>query len=233
MNELSWLQKHERLLLGTFVLVVILWLGNKYLNRSADEANFKSAQAQLIVEQQKAANDAQAKQTASLVQQYQGLAANLAAENAALARGIASRNTATKSQQAADASMGMPELAARWQTVAALKPGDVAVSGSSITVTQLGAVATVSQLEETNSCTANLQDEQSIEAHDQLQLSKLSEVNAGLNQQIGGLNKQIEAADNACKLQVNAVKADARKSKRNWALTMLSVGIALGKILLK
>lgn len=64
--DLTWLQKHERLLLIFLAIVVVLWLGNKYENLVSDENVGKNAVAQEQLKQQIQTNKEQAAQYATL-----------------------------------------------------------------------------------------------------------------------------------------------------------------------
>ena len=78
---IPFLKEHERLLLGIFVLAVVVFLGNKWLNDSAARDSVKVALAQKDLDDQKLRNADLDKQTQSQAQMYQQVLATVTAQN--------------------------------------------------------------------------------------------------------------------------------------------------------
>lgn len=225
---LTWLQKHERIIIVFLVLVVGGWLGNHWLNNRAEVADQKVVAAQQVLDTQKAANAQLALEVQQTASQYQAMVNSLTQQNAQLSSAMQSRTVVLQQQQVADKTLPLPDLGKRWSDLAGLNAGDVTASTSGITVTDAGARATVGKLEEVPILTANLADETTVADNRQAELDKSNDLIGGLNQQVTGLNTQIADGQKVCDTKLNASKADANKAKKNWLLRGLGVGVAIG-----
>lgn len=226
-KDLTWLQKHERLIALFLLLVASVWIGNKLIDRSADKDRVQAALALQQLEQQKTANAQQAQQNAATTAQYQAMVETLTRQNAALASAISARNTALAQQQQANQTMPLPDLANRWKTLIGAKDGDLTATPAGIAADDAAARTTVNQLEQVPVLTQNLVDETKVADNKQAELDKANTLIGGLNTQVSGLNAQVKDQDVACKAEIASVKADARKSKRNWFLRGMAVGGAI------
>lgn len=215
-SDLTWLQRHERLIICTLVLVAVVLLGQHWLNNSAanDKQVANTAAAQLA--DQKTANTQIAQQVQALATEYQAVVDTVSRQNAALASAVASRNSGLVAQQSQDKTLPLDGVAARWRTLASLDTTDVQPTASGIAVTDNGARQTVSQLEQVPVLVQNLHDEQEVSDNRQSQLVSANDVIGGLNTQVSGLQATVKAQDVACKTEIASVKADARKSKWRW-----------------
>lgn len=227
--ELTWLQKHTQLII-VFLVILFGALGiNKWIDSDAKKAD---AQAQIALQQlnaEKAKDDQAAAQTEQLAAQYQQLVVTVTQENAALEAAIEQRNSGLQKQQSADQSMTQPELATRWGTLVAAKPGDIkAVTDGNLEVTETVALDTVEQLEQVPVLTLNLANETSVATADQQEVTKANALNGALTTQVGDLQTTITQDDAACKAQVAAVKADETKSKAKWFKFGFVVGFISG-----
>lgn len=218
----TWLQKHERLILVVLFLVGAVFLTNHLLNNwSAKD----QAQAQAAVQQlndQKANNAQTAAQIKALSDQYQATIAQLAQQNAQLAAAVSNRTIVLQQQQATDKTLPMPELGNRWAKLAGVDPADMTASTAGITVTPNGALATTVALEKLPVLEQNLADETSIAKNTSEQLDVSKNLISGLGTQVTGLQTEIKDQDVACKAQITAVKAEARKGK--WKAFWYGVG---------
>jgi hypothetical protein len=225
----SWLQRHERLIIVALVLLAGGWLINHWLNDSAAKDSAQSAVAMQQVESQKSANVQLAAAVTQSTQQYQALVTTLTQQNMALEQSIATRNTGLKTQQVADKSLPLPQIASRWKTLVTLEPNDlVPDSVGGISITDAGARATVGQLEQIPVLQSNLVSVQSVSDNRQLQLDSSSTLAASQTLEIAGLKSLNSDQDLACKKQVSSLKAASRKSKLNWFLRGLGVGAGVG-----
>lgn len=224
--ELTWLQKHERLLLGTLVLVVALWLGNKYINHAASVADAKSAavQQQLVLDKQQldALQATYAQDRTTLLSQIQ----QLVTANGALTKSVTDSEAALARAKAAVPAMNPTQLSQTWQQEIQLPNVAPAPNGSYV-VGQAEAVATVQKLETADALASQKKDLQQEVANDQKRIEDLNKLNGEQAGLVLQSSKQLVDADKACTLKVDAVKADARKSKRNWFIGGLSTGLAI------
>lgn len=223
----SWMQKHERIVIVSLVLAAGSWFGNHWIDARADHDNAAAAAAAQQLNDQKAKDAQLAAQVTQLNTQYQGIVAQLSAQNAALASAMQNRTVVLQQQQATDRTLPLPDLGNRWTALAGLAPGDLTASPTGITVTDTGARQTVETLEQVPVLTANLKDETTIADNRQTELTKANTLISGLNNQVDGLHTTISDEEKSCKAQVTAVKAEARKDKKNWFLRGLAIGAGI------
>ena len=215
--ELTWLQKHERLIIIVLVLLFCGWSINKWIDSNAKKAD---AQAQVAMQQladQKAKDAEEATQVAQMTAQYQQLVVIVSQENAQLALAIQQRNAGLKQQQTADHSMTPPQLATRWAGLVSANSADItATATGGFAVTDTVALNTVDQLEQVPVLQMDLANETTIAASTQQEVDKANALNSALVTQVGDLQTTITKDDAACKAQIASVKADETKSKVKW-----------------
>jgi multidrug efflux pump subunit AcrA (membrane-fusion protein) len=231
-NDLSWLQRHERIVIAVFILATVLLIGNKWINYSAQNAHDAATVAVQQLDEQKKANTQLAQQVAQQQLQYQQLTASVAQQNAEIMAAISARNADLNKQQTKDKTLALPDLAKRWQGLAGLNDRDLTWNDTpclacpAFGITEEGARQTVIQLEQIPVLQSNLKDTQQTAQNDQTQLTKANELIAGFNTQVSGLNAQLKAADFACRKEKDDLKDNERKSKRNWFISGLASGAA-------
>ena len=218
-KPLSWLQKHERIVIVFLVLLAATWIGNRWIDAKAAATSQAAAVAAQQLKEQEAKDAAITAQVAQLSSQYQALVTQVTAQNAQLAASMANRTVVLQQQQAADKTMPLPDLGARWATLAGVDRSELSANTTGITVTDTAARATVDKLEQVPVLTQNLKDETTVATNTQQELASANGVIAGQNQQIAGLQLTITDDDKACKAQVAAEKAEANKSKRKWFIS--------------
>lgn len=224
----SWIKTHERfllILLGLLVAGFLIW---KYLDHSAAVSDKKSLQADAVLQQQTTVNAQLAIQVKNQEDVLTQLVVQVSQENAQLLQAMQNRTQTTVVQVAKDATLPIPALASRWENLASLQPTDITATASGLSISDAGSRATVSALEQLPTLTANLQDSNTIIANKDSQISSMTEFQSTLQDQVSGLNTQIGDADKACKAQVSAISANARKSKMKWFLTGIGIGIGGG-----
>jgi Tfp pilus assembly protein FimV len=222
--SLSWLKVHERLIIVILVLAVSGWLGNHWLNNRAEVADQKVVAAQQALDAQKTANTQLAAQVQQTTAQYQAMVNSLTQQNSQLTSAMQSRTVVLQQQQTVDKTLPLPDLGTRWSTLANLQPGDLTATTSGVNLTDAGARATVSTLEQVPALTSNLADETKVADNRQAEVNEANVLVDGLNQQVTGLNLQITDGDKTCNTKLAAVKADAAKAKKNWFLRGLGIG---------
>lgn len=214
--DLSWLQRHERLVLAV-IAGVILWFSWGKINDmiiNHDHANLEQAKVAAAVQQEK--NDAVAKQMVKHDADMQALVTKVEARDAQLTQLQAQLVTALSKQQAADRTMAPTELATRWlQLVPEADPLTLDSQGG-LRVSTEGARATVIELEKAPVLTKQLEakSEQLDNAQKLLQAGNQQIIDRdGL---ITGLRTQAVLDAKVCTDQIAVVKAEARKAKRRW-----------------
>lgn len=221
---ITFIKAHERLVLGLAILALVLYLGNKYINASADQAIARAAAAQQALDTIKQQNADLQKKVDEQSAQYAELLAQLTKQNQSLLASIQSRREAVQQQQTVDASLPLPQLASRWIDLAKLKLDAIKSTENGLQITPEGAVTTVQALELVPVLQQNLADTEKIVANKDQQISGLNGLVETLNAQVSGLNAQLKAADVAHKTEIDSLKAQQRKKSRNWFLRGLVVG---------
>jgi hypothetical protein len=212
----TWLQKHERLIIAISLLGVVLFLGQKFLDRRAEIADLKATQAQQQLQQQISHDKDLAAATTTQQQQYAQLLSTLSAQNAQLATAMSARQVVTQQAQAVDKTLPLPELATHWVGMLNLQPNDIQNTSAGLTVSDNGARTTVQQLELIPQLQQDYKDEQQVAANKDTQIASLGTSVNGLNTLVAGLNTQLTYQTKACTAEVNKVKKDAARSKAKW-----------------
>ena len=219
----TWIQKHERLLIVLVLAGVLVFLGNKYLNSAADKADARNQAAQATLAAQKEANDKLAIQVQQDAAQYQVMLGQLNTQNAKLVTQIAVLSQSLAARQKQDATLTLPELALRHQALLGVSTG-VSSTENGFVVSPPVETQTVQELESLPVIKQQLVDETSLADNKSKALDGSQALVVDLNKQVTGLQSQAVDSDKACKAQVDALKKDARKSKRNWFLRGAAVG---------
>lgn len=224
----TWLQKHERLMIVLIISLVLVFLGNKYLDRDAakKDAQFQALAAQVVQDKDlfvQAQNQAQTD-----IKQYQAMVDNLTKQNQTLSLTNQQLNGILSNNQIKDKTAPLPEVATRMAQLSGVQNTDViALPDGTIDLTTNGAHAIVNQLEEVPVLTEQLTNETKIVANDQTLINQQDKVNTDLNGQITDLKKQNTDLVSANKAEIASVKADARKSKRNWFIRGMITGAGI------
>jgi len=224
-SELTWLQKHERLIVVVLVLALGGWFGNKWLNQSAE-----NAKATLAVQQ--AASAAAASQADLAAKTYQAAIEAMSKANVALATAQTARNTAlvkTQTQTATQAVNQPNEFVKTWQSLIPGTMGGNIVqqpidlpdgTHSQRFAVDLGpAIETVNTLESVPVLKADLADETALAANTQTALNSCQTLVEKQKTEIAEDKKTNDA-------EIASLKASARKSKRNWFIAGFVSGIA-------
>ena len=215
-QDLTWLQKHERLCLAVIAGLVLWFSIGKIDTLIANHDKAKLSQAQTVADKQEQINYNLAQQYAQELAQYKTLAAQVTAQNAQLEQANLTLATALTKQQKVDASLPPSELVNRWSTlVPQAKP---TVTPTGVALDTPSAVATVQALEELPVLrTQNENERTQIENAEKLVAAEGVQVTT-LNAQVDGLRLQLTDDAKVCKDQVATVKAEARKKTRRWFL---------------
>jgi len=210
---LSWLQRHERLIIVALVLLAGGWGYSRYADSSAAKAEARATVAEQTLAAQKAQDAQNQAQIVQLTQQYQQLTQVLATQNASLAASIASRRQAQAVQVTRDAHLAPSALATRLESMGNAPVGSVTVTPTGLALTEQAAVTVTETLEAVPVLQADLKDTQAVLQTSEATVAKANDLIAEQAKQITGLNLAAKDADAVCKAQIAAVKAEARKGK--------------------
>lgn len=224
-TALSWLQKHERIIITALVLTAGSWFGDHWLNTTAARDKQQAAIQSQQLDEQKTKDTALAQQVTTLASQYQTVVTQLTQENAQLVTQVKDRVVVLHDQQQTDQSLPLPDLGNRWAQLAQIAPADISASTAGIAVTPTGARDTVSQLEQIPVLQANLKDTQTIADNKQDELTKANALVGSQTAQIAGLNTTITDEETSCKAQIKAVNSKARSK---WFKVGLVGGFVVG-----
>lgn len=228
----DYVKHHERLVL-VLVAAAVLWgLSGKIQDviiRHDQRAYDNAAAAR---QAQADANVAAANQSAQSAAEYRQIAQQTQQENRRLEASILALAASLQQQQAADAKLPPPALAARIETLASLPAGTVTPApGATFSVTQDGAVKVAQKLEEIPALQGTLSATQNEKANTEKALGAAVKHSGDLDAQILGLQSEIKKADTECKAEVKLVKAQAAKGKRKWFVVGYVAGLATRGIL--
>lgn len=215
-SELTWIQKHERILIVLLVLLAGAWGYNRYVNYAAGKDHTTASVAAQQLQDQKDFNKQNNTNSQQAATVYQQTITALTQQNAQLAAAISARNKTLTDQQGKNNTAPLQDVAKRWSMLTGIADTDITASASGVTVTDAGARVTVNTLENVPVLQANLKDTQTSCRNTQTELDKANNVIGTLNTQVTGLNTQILEQDNTCKKQLAQAASDARKGKLKW-----------------
>jgi hypothetical protein len=217
-TELSWLQRHERIIIAAFVLALGIWGFNKWVDVSARNADAaasvaKTAQVQADA-QQKQYQDFIAKQTAL----YEQDRAASDAKILTLMNTIANRDNKAAGKIAGVTNPNntpiqvITDLNEAYQGKLNLDPTPITSDGrlvfSPFTVEQFTATKIQS-----DTCSADLTDMKTSLTTSESETASAQVMVADLQGQVKQDDVTLKAHDDAAAAEVKKVKADARKSK--------------------
>ncbi len=225
----TFLKTHERLLLIIAGLIVLLYLGHLYINRSADTADTKAKTAQVVAQQQATVDSQLADQVKQVTQQYSVLVTQLSAQNQQLSQSIAQRAQTVVVQQAKDATLSPADTAAKLAVQTGTKPTDVTARGDDVTLDSAASHAAVQKMDELAVAHQDLADYETLLDNSKTQIAALTTITTTQSDQIAGLQAEIKDDQKACSAQIADVRAQALKSKWHYFLT--GIGIGAGGVL--
>lgn len=228
-----FLKAHERLII-VLSIVAALWVAyGKYADILSLRANqkYQTDKAALVLQQQ--ATAAVQKQVAADEAQYADLVQKFEKQNSQLETLILQRDAAAKQQQTVDKSLDVTQSAARLTTQTGAQAGEVTAYGNTVVLDLPVTHTIVADLDKLMDVQADLTDTKT-ELTNQIQLTQASQTNVIGEQKVNaGLTTELIDETKACNAQVSAVKASARKSKRNWFLRGLAIGGSIAIYVLK
>jgi prophage DNA circulation protein len=231
-KDKSWILAHERILIIFAVMLFAAFLGNKWINHSAEVASEKAIAAQQILQEQVNVNANIAVQLKDEVKAYKETLATLTAQNAVLVQSINQRQVAVQKQQKVDQNLALPDLGKRLGDLAGIKTPEVKPTDTGLEITKAGSVAITQLLETLPQLQQDVKALQQEVGNKDIQIASLNNLVNSLNTQVEGLKKELVDKDKACTAQINEVKAKARKSKIRYFLTGLGIGAGIATYLL-
>lgn len=216
-SYLKLLRAHERLIVIAMILTVGYFGWNKWLDKSAMDAQTKAAVAQQIAQVQR---DADAKIASAVTQQtalFNQAEARYEQEIASLVNAVASRDAAstkqvTRVQQSNTAEQAVADLN---QAYGVTLPSPLSVEQvTSIPLSDLQAFSTAAI--ERDTAVADLHDTKTQLDATKTQLDSAVSLNGSLQGQVTGLKNEITLDNTAAKKELDSCKASARKGKMTW-----------------
>ena len=212
-NDLSWIQKHERVVIVALVLLVGGFLGNKALNYDASLKDAKVAALTQVVSQDKQNAAALALASATAQQQYQVVLDTVSKQNIALEASVAQMTAGLKAQQATDRALPLPAVASRIETLVPGAVGGITATTAGVVMNDTASHSVLTTLEEVPVLQDELKNETQVAVNTKSALDAASTVISDKTAQVAGLNKSL--TDQQAH-EVAAVAAEKLKAKKAW-----------------
>ena len=212
-KELSWLQKHERIVIVALVLVAGVFLGNKLLNYESAQKDAKVAALTLVVNQDKQ-NVAQMALAAAQAQAtYQTTLDAITKENASLAQANAQELASLAQRQTVDNALPLPAVAQRIEVLVPGAQGGITATTAGVVMNDTASHSVLTTLEEVPVLQDELKNETQVAVNTKSALDAASTVISDKTAQVAGLNKSLtdQQAHEAA-----AVAAEKLKTKKAW-----------------
>lgn len=224
--DLTWIQKHERVIIVFLVLLVGGWLGNQYLNKSAETAHDNAVVTLEVAKAQSEANKQIAAQMAIQTAAFESDRVARQQEQQSFLAAIASRDRALSANIAAASKPKTPPEAVNDLSTAYKLPEPVVP-------TDIGAVVPTADLQlftvtklKGDVCSQDLADTSKLLASSQAGEKQATDLVTGLQAQVKGKDDEIKKINSANVAEVKDLKAQARKSKRDWFIAGFVAGLA-------
>jgi len=223
----SFLTTHKHLIICLFVIIPVLYLGNRYFDGQSAAANARNQAAQQVLQAQKEANAQTATQVAAAQAQYQVLVGQLNDQNARLTAQITTLSQALTARQKQDAALALPDLALRQEALLNISSG-ITAAPTGLLVSPSASVQTVQALEQLPVLKQSVVDETALAANKDKQLDGQNDVVVELNKEVAGLNLHLVDAGKACQTQVAAVKKSRWRYFKAGAVAGFIAGFVTG-----
>jgi len=223
-NDLSWIQKHERVVIVALVLLVGGFLGNKALNYDASLKDAKVAALTQVVSQDKQNAAALALASATAQQQYQVVLDTVSKQNIALEASVAQMTAGLKVQQATDRALPLPAVGQRIESLVPGAVGGVTATTAGVVMNDTASHSVLDVLEQVPVLEDELKNETQVAANNKAALDSASAVIVDKTAQVAGLNKELidqQAHETA------AVAAEKVKTKKAF-IKGLKYGFGIG-----
>ena len=223
-QDVSWIQRHERIIIIILVLAAAVFAFNKYIDHAAKVADEQAAVSSQILKEQQNINQQLIQRMDAQDARYASLVEELTKKNEASRQEINTRNQDLAKQQSVNNTLPLVDLAGRWKTLINALNSDVQAFGPNIMVSDSGARQTVNKLEETTTLEANLTSQTNISNNLQKLLTECNQVVTNKQEVIDGKDNELKKQKDDSEKQIVKVKADDRRSKRNWFVRGMIAG---------
>jgi hypothetical protein len=212
-KELSWLQRHERIVIVALVLVAGVFLGNKLLNYESAQKDAKVAALTLVVNQDKQTVANLALQASTAQAAYQTTLDAITKENQALASANAQELASLAQRQTADRALPLPAVASRIEVLVPGAQGGITATTAGVVMNDTASHSVLTTLEEVPVLQDELKNETQVAVNTKSALDAASTVISDKTAQVAGLNKSLtdQQAHEAA-----AVAAEKLKTKKAW-----------------
>lgn len=227
---LKLFEAHERVIIITLVLAFAFFGWNKWLDKSAMDAQTKAAVATQIAQVQR---DADAKIAAAVAQQtalFNEAQTRYEQEIASLVNAVASRDAASNKQvKQVQGSTTTAQAVADVNQAYKNLPNPLTVDeAASVPLPDLQAFAVAAI--ERDTAVADLHDTETQLDATKTQLDSAVSLTGSLQTQVTGLQTEIKKNDSAAKQELSACQATARKGKMKWFKVGFVTGFVTGLV---
>jgi hypothetical protein len=207
---ISWLLIHEKFILTTFVLLLILFLGYKFIDGHYNSVKAEeSLTAQTLANQQESNKALQTSYAALQIQTVQANA-QLQAQNATLAQQAANAYKAAAAQAASDQRLNNDQLAARLDALT--NQQGIQSNPNGVTLTHDQSVGVTTTLDTIPALKEQVASDILIKSNDDKQILGLTSQGLVCDNLNKGLNTQIVDQQKECTAQIKVLKAHNLKS---------------------
>ena len=231
-KELSWLQKHERIVIVALVLVAGVFLGNKLLNYESAQKDAKVAALTLVVNQDKQNVANLALQAAQAQATYQTTLDAITKENQALASANAQELASLAQRQTADRALPLPAVASRIESLVPGAVGGITATTAGVVMNDTASHSVLTTLEEVPVLQDELKNETQVAANNQSALDEANTVIVDKTAQIIGLNKSLTDQQAHEAAAVAAEKLHTKKAWRSGFKWGFATGFAAGAFIM-
>jgi len=212
-NNATWLMRHERVVIVTLVLVVILALGNKWLNYESAQKDAKVVALTQVVTQDKQTVSVIAQQAAQAQIQYQATLDAITKQNIALQASVAQESTILAQRQNVDKGLALPAVAQRIEVLVPVAQGGVTATTSGVVLNSSATYGVVNVLEQVPVLQDQLSKETQVAQNNGVLLNGANVVTGDLTKEVGALNMELGDKTKQCAAEVAAEKV---KTKKAW-----------------
>ncbi len=216
-SELSWFQRHERIIIAAFVLTLGIYGFNRWAERSVNDAKAQQAIAVQVQASQDKATALLKAQVDAQSAQFAQSQAEMKQEILSLVNAIATRDAAastkiTQVEQPKTPPQAVTDLQAAYTNLPA--PVVLTDAGATVPTADLQ-LFTVTKIQ-SDTCSADLTDTKSELADSQKTVSQGEALIANLQSEIKQDAVDLKAHDDTHAAEVKTLKAEARRSKWHW-----------------
>jgi hypothetical protein len=225
---LTWIQKHERFLLVTFGILLVLFLGRSWIEHHYEVAKAEVAAAAKTLAAQQDINKTLQNNYTILQTQTAKITAQMQQQNDNLATQTAAAYKAAAQQAVTDQKLSNDQLAARIDALTSQQGIQSNSSGVSMTHDQSAEVT--STLDTIPALKQQVADDLLIKKNDDTQITSLTNLNTSCSILNSGLQKEVSDEQTKCTAQIKELKAANLKSKIKWTLGGFVLGVIAGLV---